>query len=75
MEGCLSLPGVYGNVERPSCIGVRYFDLSGNCCELDAAGLLATCIQHELDHLNGILFIDHLSAVERDGVMGREEIV
>ncbi len=68
-EGCLSIPEYYEEVERPSRVRVRYMDLNGATQELDADGLLATCIQHEIDHLNGVLFIDHLSKLKRDRVI------
>jgi peptide deformylase len=64
-EGCLSLPEHYADVERPLRCRVRYLDAEGEIRELAAEGLLATCVQHEIDHLNGILFVDHLSAVKR----------
>lgn len=67
-EGCLSIPEYYEEVERPTWINVRYLDLDGAVVELKADGLLATCIQHEIDHLNGVLFIDHLSKLKRDRV-------
>lgn len=60
-EGCLSLPGIAGEVERPKKIEIKYLDLKGKEKTLKADGLLATCIQHEIDHLDGILFIDKLS--------------
>jgi peptide deformylase len=59
-EGCLSVPGISSEIERPKDITVEYIDLKGNQKRIDASGLLATCIQHEIDHLNGILFIDRL---------------
>lgn len=68
-EGCLSVPKSYGEVERPSEIKVRYLDENGAEQELHADGLLATCIQHEIDHLKGTLFIDHLSRVKRGMIM------
>jgi peptide deformylase len=68
-EGCLSIPEFYGDVERPAQVKVKYLDLEGEPRELDAGGLLATCLQHEIDHLNGILFIDHLSKLKRDRVI------
>jgi len=68
-EGCLSIPEFYGEVERPDRVRVRYMDLDGQTVEQEAAGLLATCLQHEIDHLNGVLFIDHLSKLKRDRVM------
>jgi peptide deformylase len=68
-EGCLSIPEFYGDVERPAKVKVRYLDLEGQQREIDAGGLLATCLQHEIDHLNGVLFIDHLSKLKRDRVI------
>jgi peptide deformylase len=67
-EGCLSIPEYYDEVERPAQVTVRYTDLEGNLHEVEANGLLATCLQHEIDHINGILFIDHLSKLKRDRV-------
>lgn len=64
-EGCLSIPDYYEEVERPAAIKVKYLDLDGKEQELAADGLLATCIQHEIDHINGILFIDHISKLKR----------
>jgi peptide deformylase len=64
-EGCLSLPDQYADVERPVKIRFRYLDETGLLQEREAEGLLATCIQHELDHLEGIIFVDHLSALKR----------
>jgi peptide deformylase len=64
-EGCLSLPEHYADVERPRAIKLRYVDYQNEIRELEAEGLLATCIQHEMDHLDGVLFVDHLSAVKR----------
>lgn len=64
-EGCLSLPEQYAEVERPAHCRVRYLDFDGNAQILEADDLLATCLQHEMDHLNGVLFIDHLSALKR----------
>lgn len=64
-EGCLSLPGVYGKVDRPSDILVRGMNRDGKIIELEASDLLAVCIQHEIDHLNGKLFIDYLSGLKR----------
>src|ERR1044072_7959635 len=60
-EGCLSIPEYYEEVERPAVVRVRYLDLDGKQHEVDADGLLATCIQHEIDHLDGVLLIDHIS--------------
>jgi len=64
-EGCLSLPEHYADVERPLRCRVRYLDAEGEIRELEAEGLLSTCIQHEIDHLDGILFVDHLTALKR----------
>lgn len=68
-EGCLSIPDYYGEVERPDRVRVRYMNLDGQMVEQEADGLLATCLQHEIDHLNGVLFIDHLSKLKRDRVL------
>ncbi len=68
-EGCLSLPEHYAEVVRPVRIRVRYLDHENEIRELDAEGLLATCIQHEMDHLEGILFVDHLSALKRNMIL------
>src|SRR5581483_6559950 len=70
-EGCLSLPGQYAEISRPARVKVRYRDLTGMRQEVEADGLLATCLQHEIDHLNGVLFIDHLSALKRNMIMRR----
>ena len=70
-EGCLSIPEYYEEVERPASIKVRYMDLEGKQQEIEADGLLATCLQHEIDHLNGVLFIDHLSRLKRERVTKR----
>ena len=67
-EGCLSIPEYYEEVERPAVVKVKYLDLEGKAREVEASGLLATCLQHEIDHLNGILFIDHISKLKRDRV-------
>ncbi len=67
-EGCLSIPEYYEEVERPARIRVRYTNLAGEPEELEADGLLATCLQHEIDHLDGVLFIDHISKLKRDRV-------
>ena len=64
-EGCLSVPEIWDDVERPARIKAEYLDRDGNKQVLEADGLLATCLQHEMDHLNGILFIDHLSRLKR----------
>lgn len=68
-EGCLSIPEYYEEVERPARVRVRFLDLDGKVHEEDAEGLYATCIQHEIDHLNGVLFVDYLSKLKRDRVM------
>jgi peptide deformylase len=68
-EGCLSIPEYYEEVERPARIRFRYQDIKGKTEELDADGLLATCVQHEIDHLDGKLFIDYLSKLKRDRVI------
>jgi peptide deformylase len=70
-EGCLSIPEYYEEVERPAAIKVRYMDLDGKEQEIEADGLLATCLQHEVDHLNGVLFIDYLSRLKRERVTKR----
>ena len=68
-EGCLSLPEQYADVERPATIRFRYVDEKGQPQEREAMGLLSTCIQHELDHLDGIIFVDHLSALKRKMIL------
>ena len=68
-EGCLSIPECYEEVERPALVKVAYLDREGAKRELEANGLLATCLQHEIDHLNGVLFIDHISKLKRDRVI------
>jgi len=68
-EGCLSIPEYYEEVERPAAVRVRFMDIDGKIHEEDATELYATCIQHEIDHLNGVLFIDYLSKLKRDRVM------
>jgi peptide deformylase len=68
-EGCLSIPEYYEDVERPAEVTVKYLDGAGKKRELHATGILATCLQHEIDHLNGVLFIDHLSKLKRDRVL------
>lgn len=65
-EGCLSIPDYYAEVERPAEVQVEYFDIAGKPQLLAAEGLVATCIQHEIDHLDGVLFIDHISKLKRD---------
>ncbi len=68
-EGCLSVPEFYDEVERPAKCRVKYLDFDGKEQLLEAEGLLATCIQHEMDHLEGVLFIDHLSRLKRERVL------
>lgn len=68
-EGCLSIPEIYYEVERPADITVKYTDLEGKTVEKDATDRLAICIQHELDHLDGVLYIDYLSRLKRDRVL------
>ena len=70
-EGCLSLPGMYADVARPARVTVRYQDQAGVRCQLEADGLLAACLQHEIDHLDGVLFVDHLSVLKRNMIMRR----
>ena len=72
-EGCLSIPEYYEEVERPERITMRFRDLSGERVEAEADGILSTCLQHELDHLNGVLFIDYLSRLKRSRVIKRFE--
>ena len=68
-EGCLSIPDYYAEVERPAKVRVGYLDRDAKHREVEAEGLLATCLQHEVDHLNGVLFIDHISKLKRDMVV------
>jgi len=68
-EGCLSIPEYYAEVERPKVVKVKYLDIAGKPQEVEATGLLATCLQHEIDHLDGVLFIDHISKLKRDRVI------
>lgn len=68
-EGCLSLPGHYAEVTRPARVRLRYQDLEGTRLEIEAEGLLAACLQHELDHLDGVLFVDHLSPLKRNMIL------
>lgn len=70
-EGCLSIPDYYADVERPASVTVTYLDRDGTEQTLEADGVLATCLQHEIDHLNGVLFIDHISKLKRDMVIKR----
>lgn len=68
-EGCLSIPEIYEEVERPAVIKVRYMDLEGKIHEIEAGGLLATVLQHEIDHTNGVLFIDRISRLKRERII------
>ena len=68
-EGCLSLPGHFAEIERPAKCKINYIDYHGKKVELKADGLLSTCVQHEIDHLNGILFIDYLSKLKKDMII------
>ena len=68
-EGCLSLPGYFAEIERPAECQIKYIDYFGKKKEIKATGLLSTCIQHEIDHLNGVLFIDYLSKLKRDMIV------
>ena len=70
-EGCLSVPDIYDDVERPNKVKLRYLDYNGKQIEEDAEGLYAVCIQHEMDHLEGVLFIDHLSRLKREKALQR----
>jgi peptide deformylase len=70
-EGCLSLPGHYADVSRPAQVKLSYHDLAGARREVEAEGLLAACLQHELDHLDGVLFVDHLSPLKRNMILRR----
>jgi len=72
-EGCLSIPEYYEEVERPDRIRLTYRNLDGAAVETEADGILATCIQHEIDHLNGVLFVDHLSRLKRSRVLKKFE--
>jgi len=70
-EGCLSVPDIYDDVERPSRVRLRYLDYHGAEIEEEAEGLYAVCIQHEMDHLQGVLFIDHLSRLKRERAVAK----
>jgi peptide deformylase len=72
-EGCLSLPGQHGIVERPAKVRVKYLDYEGTTQETDAEGLFSHCVQHEIDHLNGVLFIDYLSSLKRNMIIRKME--
>ena len=68
-EGCLSVPEHYAEVERPARVRVRYLDYENEIREIEAEGTLATCLQHEMDHLEGVLFVDHISALKRNIIL------
>jgi peptide deformylase len=68
-EGCLSIPDYFEDVERPARVRIGYLDRNGKHQEIEADDILATCLQHEIDHLNGVLFIDHISRLKRDRVL------
>lgn len=68
-EGCLSVPEQYSEVTRPKAVRVRYLDEQNEIREIEADGMLATCLQHEIDHLNGVLFVDHLSSLKRNMIL------
>jgi peptide deformylase len=70
-EGCLSVPEIYDEVERPARVKIKYLDYDGQPREEEAEGLYAVCIQHEMDHLEGVLFIDHLSRLKRDRAVAK----
>jgi peptide deformylase len=70
-EGCLSLPGQYADITRPARVKVRYLDPAGMRQEVEVDGLLSACLQHEIDHLDGVLFVDHLSALKRNIILRR----
>ena len=70
-EGCLSVPGIYDGVERPSRVRVRALDVEGNSYEFDADGLLAVCVQHEMDHLKGKVFVEYLSPLKRNRIKSK----
>lgn len=72
-EGCLSIPGQYAEVERPAEVRVKYLDYNGKEAELSAEGLLSHCVQHEIDHLNGVLFVDYLSSLKRNMILRKAE--
>jgi len=72
-EGCLSVPDIYADVDRPKACRVRWQDVEGNLHEEEMEGLMATCIQHEMDHLEGVLFIDHLSRLKRNMALKKLE--
>jgi len=69
MEGCLSFPDQFSEVERPAEVTIRYLDEHGNAQTIKASDILATCVQHEIDHTNGIVFVDHISSLKRDMIL------
>jgi len=73
-EGCLSIPGQYADIERPAVLQIQAWNTRGRPFTLEASGLLSTVIQHELDHLNGVLFIDHLSERKRKKILGKFDV-
>lgn len=73
VEGCLSVPKVYGEVARPAYIRIKYQNIKGDVLFMDADGLLATCIQHEIDHLNGIVYVDRMSRLKRTMLLNKYE--
>lgn len=72
-EGCLSIPQQYAEIERPAVVRVKYLDYHGKEAELEAHGLLSHCVQHEIDHLNGVLFVDYLSSLKRNMIIRKVE--
>ncbi|HBR67744.1 MAG TPA: peptide deformylase [Rhodospirillaceae bacterium] len=72
-EGCLSIPQQYAEVKRPAIVRVKYLDYDGKQAELEAEGLLSHCVQHEIDHLNGVLFVDYLSSLKRSMILRKVE--
>lgn len=72
-EGCLSIPEQYADVERPARVRVKYLNYQGKEAELEAEGLLSHCVQHEIDHLNGVLFVDYLSSLKRNMILKKVE--
>lgn len=72
-EGCLSIPGQFAEVERPAIVRVKYLDYNNQAQELEAEGLLSHCVQHEIDHLNGVLFVDYLSSLKRNMMLRKVE--
>lgn len=73
-EGCLSIPGQYADVERPEALQIQAWNKRGRPFTIEASGILATVIQHELDHLNGVLFIDHLSEGKKNKILGKFDV-